>query len=73
MNTSAEKICANCAHWTKAHWAHRQVEDGAAICALLSQRDTPEVWLAQAACFSEGINGELMTKPNFGCVEWKSK
>jgi hypothetical protein len=70
--------CKDCRHWEKDDHMIKNlnlpVED-TAFCSLHSLDGAADIKnvLALAICFSEGIDGELITRGDFGCVSFEGK
>jgi len=71
--------CKTCKHWRGIEsWVFgkdKREEDarGRRMCHAVSNQRKPERpgQLAAAVCLDEGIDGELLTAPEFGCVMWE--
>lgn len=67
--------CKSCKHWDTSDYrakAWSQEGEQWGLCeALTSTADRverPVVRIAEAACYSEGIGGDFLARPDFGCV-----
>jgi hypothetical protein len=72
MNT-----CETCGHWKRHDWrVEMQQRNGGVwgLCTRLTSSDEGpdhrDIRPAEAVDFSEGIGGDFVTRPEFGCTEW---
>jgi len=73
--------CKDCGHWDKNGETLGVVDgfDGnTGLCMLISTSEyglnnLAESSKAEAICMNEGVGGELICSPYFGCIEWVKK
>lgn len=71
--------CGTCKHWSKntvdlIGFACHKDDDSIGICDRAYPDHTEDdKYLLVATCQSEGIYGSLVTKENFGCIEYQAK
>ncbi len=62
--------CKTCKHWDINSSVSKDVGSGFGLCRRVSfdrdHDDSKE--LATAICYGEGIEGQLITKPDFACI-----
>ena len=63
--------CSECSYWDKDSYATNGSDMG--MCYKFSELSVKDAenTKAEAICYGEGIGGEFITMPDFGCVEFE--
>lgn len=71
-----DKTCSTCKYWVGGYLSYRQKHSLKNICDLANGNNLPDrvgLEILSYAMDDSGLNTELVTGPDFGCVNHSSK